>query len=172
MGAAARAVGGGWGAGVAWPPRACARIGGWLTAAAAAAANATTAVSLIVSPVLARLLRLAQAAVDRLHEVVRRPETAAGAVTPLVVAKEPRRLDLLQRHPLLDRVEEAVPDDRAHVAVLDHVGFVGQPSVPGNHVGAGLLLLRRHRDVDDAVQGVDHPLKAAALRDLHDRERR
>src|SRR6267142_109351 len=92
MGAAARGVGGGCGAGAAWPPRACARTCGWLTAAAAAAAKTTTAVSLIVSPALARLLRrLAQAAVDRLHEVVRRPETAAGAVPPLVVAQEPDR---------------------------------------------------------------------------------
>src|SRR5436190_15943421 len=122
------------------------------------AANSTTAVSLMMSPHLTRFLRrLTEAAVHRLDEVVRRPESARGAVAALVVADRPRRLELVERHPLLDRIEKAVPEDGVHVAVLDDIRFISEVAVPRNHVRAALLFLRRHRQVGDPVQRVDDP---------------
>src|SRR5215212_5084712 len=162
MGAAARAVGGGGGG--PWPAGTCASRSAWTRAIAVA--RTAAAVSLMASPVLARLLwRSAEAAVHRLHEPVRRPATAAGAVASLIIANQARRLHLLQRHPLLDGVDKPISDHRVHIPVLDHVGFISEPAMSRNHIRAGLLFFRRYGQIDDVVERIDDPLKASSLID-------
>src|SRR5687767_10724473 len=138
-----------------------------------AAAQMASALEVISSPALARLAGgLADAAVDRVHEHVGGPEPGAGTVPSVVVTDQPGSLDLLQRHTLPDGVSESVADDRDHVPVLDNVRFVGESTVSRNHVGATFLLLRRHCQLDDAIQRVDDALNTATLRGLYDWERR
>ena len=45
-----------------------------------------------------------------------------------------RSLDLSQRHAPPHEVLDAVPHDREHVPVFDHIGFVRQTAVTRNHV--------------------------------------
>src|ERR671931_1168853 len=94
-----------------------------------------------LSPSLLALRLLAQVSIHRLDEHVRRPRPGFRAVPAIVVERRPRRLDLLQRQTALDHVLDAVPDDRDHVAILEDVGFVAQASMPGDDVGAALLLV-------------------------------
>src|SRR5687768_12944955 len=144
------------------------RAGDVSTPAAASTATTATALS-VMSPALARLgRRLAEAAVDSVHEHVCRPESGAVAVPSVVVAQDPGSFDLLQRHTLPNGIPESIPDDRDHVAVLDDVGFVGETAVSRNDVRAALLFFRRHCQLDDAVQCIDDALNASSLGSPHE----
>ena len=71
--------------------------------------------------------------------------------------------------PFFTRSGDAVADDRDHVAILDDVGFVADPAVTGNHVGAALLIPRRHGDLEDPVERGDRAVDGAAVRDVDHR---
>src|ERR1700686_2995893 len=78
----------------------------------------------------------AEVLVHRRDEHVRRPETAGRTVSAVVVQRRLGRPDLLPRSAFLDQVLDAIANDGYHVTILEQVGFIAQPAVTGNDVGA------------------------------------
>src|SRR3954453_22435382 len=68
----------------------------------------------------------------RLDEAGGGHEAGVRSVVEIVVERRPRRLDLVDRQAALDHVLDAIAHDGHHVAVLEHVGLVANPSVPGD----------------------------------------
>src|SRR5580765_1835232 len=86
------------------------------------------------------LLRAAQAFINRFDEHLRRP----GRIVPiawLILIRIARlySLNLLESHALLDGVLNAVPNDRDHVPILEHVVLIPDSTVAGNDHGAAFL---------------------------------
>ncbi len=55
-----------------------------------------------------------------------------------------------------------IANDDHHVAILHEVGFIGEPSLRGNHQCAAHLIPLRHRQVDDLRERIDAPLQRSA----------
>ena len=88
---------------------------------------------------------------------------------PVVIERWFCRLHLIERQPPLDHVFDALLDDRHHVAVLEHVGFIADPPLSRNDERAPFLLVLRHREVEQPVQSVDDPVDTAAAGLIDDR---
>ena len=83
---------------------------------------------------------------------------AAAAVPALVVLlREPRRLDLLERLALGDRARDAVADDEHHVAEAPHVLDGRHDAVSRDDLRLGV------RDLDEEVVGLDRAEEASAV---------
>ena len=61
--------------------------------------------------------------------------TGRGTEAGVVSRRRRRRLDLVERHALPDRILHAVADDRHHVSIFDDVELIAQVAVPGHDVG-------------------------------------
>src|SRR5262245_62129053 len=108
---------------------------------------------------------LSKTLVDRLDEHGRRPGRIGSETTVPIFARL-GRLDLRQRHPLLDHVLDTIANDGAHVAVVRQVRQVSDPSVSADELRAASCPDFGHRHVDYAVERVQDALNAAALLDV------
>src|SRR5262245_31088862 len=87
---------------------------------------------------------LSKTLVDRLDEHGRRPGRIGSETTVPIFARL-GRLDLRQRHPLLDHVLDTIANDGAHVAVVRQVRQVSDPSVSADEHRAALCPELGHR---------------------------
>src|SRR5262245_18693755 len=98
------------------------------TIASGAITSAATNDSRRIAPLLTLARLRAQVAIHGLDERVRRPRTCRRAVPAVVIQRRPRRLHLIERRSFIDQFLNPVADDRQHVAILEHVGFVAEPA--------------------------------------------
>src|SRR5665213_3076876 len=114
-------------------------------------------------------LRRLQAFVNGFDELVRLDEAVALDVLGVVVERRPGGLNLFEGHVLADHGANAVANDDHHVAVFYNVGFVTQPAVTGDDVGAAFLSLSWNGEIQDVVERVDFAGDAAAPFDVNER---
>src|SRR5215467_7916865 len=74
---------------------------------------------------------LCQAAIDRFHEIIRRPPIFVGTITLYVTSGWRGFFDLIQCHSCLDQILNPVADDRHHIAILDDIELIINVSMPG-----------------------------------------
>ena len=108
------------------------------------------------------LLLFTEALVGRLYKHCRGPRAGRSSVPPVVILRQSRRLDLLQSLALLHGVQNPVANDLHHVAVLEHVRFVADAAVTGNHHGSAFLFFLWNADVQNSVQANQHAIDSAA----------
>src|SRR5439155_21397502 len=73
-----------------------------------------------------------------------------------------------QGHAFFDHVLDTIANDRDHVAVLDHIGFIAKPAMAWNNHRAAFLLLGRDSYIEDKIQRIDEAVDAAAILQVDD----
>jgi hypothetical protein len=109
---------------------------------------------------------LFEALVNSLHKLIRFYETVFRQVFRIIVACWLGRFHLIEGHALLDHVLNPVANNDDHVAVFHHVGFVTDPPVARNHLGAAILRFSRNRQIQDVIQRGDLTFDAATALQL------
>src|SRR5581483_1615148 len=114
-------------------------------------------------------LFLDEALVDRLDELAGLDEASGPHVFGIVVARRPRRLDLVERHLSADHVLNAVAHDHDHIPKFHDISFVTKAAMAGDDVGTAFLRLGGNREFQDMVEGRDLALHRAAVLDIEKR---
>ena len=105
----------------------------------------------------------AQASIDRRDKSVGCSRAGGRRVTAVVIAREARALDLLERLSLADRVLHAIPNDRHHITILGDIAFVVDPAAVRYHHRASLRAPFRYREVENAIQCRERAVHSAAV---------
>ena len=113
-------------------------------------------------PLLLGLFLIGEALVRRLDKHIRRPAPGRLAVQRIPIRGGLGRLDLLERHPVLDHVLNSVANDRDHLLVYDDVRLVAEPPVPRDDHRSAFRVRAHGGQVDQPVQTFDDRLNAAA----------
>src|SRR5881628_524957 len=90
------------------------------------------------------------------------------AVSAVVVKGWLRSQDFLERLALRDQIGNPVSDNRDHLAVLDYIGLIADPSLTGNDVRAAFLLVLRNTQFDDLIESRQNTLQTAAVLPVDD----
>src|ERR1700687_2419717 len=98
---------------------------------------------------------LAETGVHSFNEHIRGPETGSGAPALIVVARRFGCLHLIERHALLLHVQNPVPNDGHHVAVVGYIRGVTEPPVARNDICSSLFIARSDYQPKNLIQGVE-----------------
>src|SRR6266571_5811274 len=90
------------------------------------------------------------------------------AVSAVVVKGWLRSQDFLERLALRDQIGNPLSDNRDHLAVLDYIGLIADPSLTGNDVRAAFLLVLRNTQFDDLIESRQNTLQTAAVLPVDD----
>ena len=73
---------------------------------------------------------------------------------------------MIQRQAYGRQITNSVANDGDHVAVLDHIRFIPDSAVPGNHTRSAHLVQLGNGHVNNGIQSINDALNAPAVRQV------
>src|SRR6187200_1658257 len=99
------------------------------------------------SPISRWRLFLTEALIRRLDKHCCGPRTGCCAIPAVVIFCQTCSLDLLKRLAFPDSVPDTVANDRDHIPILEHVGFITDAAMTGNNRRSAFLFFFWNADI-------------------------
>src|SRR5438105_5656961 len=123
---------------------------------------------LVISTTCASIWFAAETLVSCLNKHIRRPIARIAAIDRIIIPRWLSGLHLIESHAAVDHVLKAVSDDGDHLLIDIQIRHVTESSMAGDDHRAPFHMVGRNRHLPQAVQSLEHSLKAPSVLQVDD----